>query len=265
MTATGIGASVRRLEDQRFITGRGKYTDDIHRPGQVYAHLLRSNIAHGELRRIDCEAARQAPGVLGVFTGADLRADGVGDLPVIWMTMNMDGTPMFVPARPVLAIDRVRHVGEPLAVIVATRPALAKDAAELIEVDIADLPAAASIERATATDAPQLWPGAAGNKAFHWHTGDEGAVAAAFARASHVTRLDLINNRLIASPMEPRVAIGEFDDGRDEFVLYLSSQNPHVQRILLATATLRVPEHKIRVVSPDVGGGFGCKAMHYAE
>jgi carbon-monoxide dehydrogenase large subunit len=265
MSNTGIGASLPRLEDQRFITGRGRYTDDIHRPGQVYAHILRSNIAHGDLLRIDCEAAQRAPDVLAVLTGKDLRADGLGELPVIWMTTNRDGTPMFVPPRPVLAIDRVRHVGEPVAVIIAATPSAAKDAAELIEIEIADLPAAANLDRAIAEDAPQIWDGAAGNVGFHWHTGDARLVDQAFARASHVTKIDLINNRLIANPMEPRVAIGEFDAGRDEFVLYLSSQNPHVQRILLATATLRVPEHKIRVVSPDVGGGFGCKAMHYAE
>ena len=159
----------------------------------------------------------------------------------------------------------MRHVGEPLAVIIASRLLLAKDAAELIEIDIDDLPAAANLDRATAEDSPQIWPGAAGNKAFHWQIGDARAVEAAFKRASHITKLDLTNNRLIANPMEPRVAIGEFDEGREEFVLYLSSQNPHVQRILLATTTLRVPEHKIRVISPDVGGGFGCKAMHYAE
>jgi len=265
MTNTGIGASLRRFEDQRFITGRGRYTDDIDRPGQVYAHLLRSNVAHGEIRRIDAEAARRAAGVLAVFTGADLRADGVGDLPCGWMTTNMDGSPMFVPPHPVLAVERVRHVGEPIAVIIATRPSLAKDAAELIELDIDELPVAANIERAIAPDAPLVWQGAPGNTAFHWHLGDARAVDAAFARASHITKLDLTNNRMVANAMEPRSAIGEYDEGRGEYLLHLSSQNPHVQRILLATATLKVPEHKIRVVSPDVGGGFGSKAMHYPE
>ncbi len=264
-TATGIGASLRRIEDHRFITGRGKYTDDIQRHGQVHAYLLRSNLAHGEIRHIDTAQAKQAPGVLAVFTGADLRADGIGDLPVGWMTTNIDGTLMFIPPHPVLAVDRVRHVGDPIAVIIAATLSQAKDAAELIEFDISDLPAVANIDRATAAGAPLVWDGAAHNTAFHWQVGNSAAVEAAFARAHHITRIDLVNNRMVANAMEPRVAIGEFDEGRGEYLLHLSSQNPHVARILLATATLKVPEHKIRVISPDVGGGFGSKAMHYAE
>jgi carbon-monoxide dehydrogenase large subunit len=263
--ATGIGASLRRIEDRRFITGRGRYTDDIQRPGQVYAYLLRSTLAHGELRGLDLSQARAAPGVLAVFTGKDLRADGIGDLPVGWMTYNKDGSPMAIPAHPVMAVERVRHVGDPMALIVANSLAEAKDAAEMIGADIADLPAVGDIDRAIAPDAPRVWDNVPGNTAFDWHIGDAAAVEAAFASAQHVTRMDLNNNRLVANAMEPRVAIGEYDEGRGEYTLYLASQNPHVARILLATATLKVPEHKIRVISPDVGGGFGSKAMHYAE
>ena len=264
-TATGIGASLRRFEDLRFITGRGKYTDDIQRHGQVYAYVLRSNLAHGEIRSIDSAQAKQAPGVLAVFTGADLRADGIGDLPVGWMTTNIDGTPMFVPQHPVLAVDRVRHVGDPVAMVIASSLGEAKDAAELIEIDVKDLPTVGNIDRATADAAPLVWDGAPRNIAFHWQVGNAAAVDAAFARAHHVARLDLVNNRMVANAMEPRVAIGEYDEGRGEFLLHISSQNPHVVRILLATATLKIPEHKIRVISPDVGGGFGSKAMHYSE
>lgn len=265
MTSTGIGAAVRRVEDQRFITGRGRYTDDIRRPDQVYAYIVRANVAHGELREIRYENAEKSPGVIAVFTGAHMHADGVGDLPVGWMTFNIDGSPMFIPPHPVLARDRVRHVGDPLAVVIATSIAAAKDAAELIEIDINDLPTVGSIERAIASDAPLVWDGASGNQAFHWRIGDRAATEAAFAKAHHIARLDLNNNRMIANAMEPRVAIGEYDEGREEYTLHLASQNPHVARILLATATLRVPEHKIRVISPDVGGGFGSKAMHYPE
>lgn len=265
MTATGIGAALPRLEDQRFITGRGSYVDDIERPGQVHAYVVRSTVAHGELRRVGTEAALAAPGVLGIYTGADLRADGVGDLPAGWMVTNIDGTPMFAPLHPVLAVDRVRYVGEPVAVVVAESLAQAKDAAELLEIEIDDLPAIGSIERAVAPDAPAIYEGAPRNVGFHWAIGNDAAVQAAFAKAAHVAKLDLVNNRLVCNAMEPRAAIGEYDAGRGEYTLYTTTQNPHVIRILLATTTLKVPEHKIRVVSPDVGGGFGSKAFHYSE
>jgi carbon-monoxide dehydrogenase large subunit len=265
MSQTTIGTSVPRLEDQRFITGRGTYTDDIVRPGQVQAYVVRASASHGLLRRLDVAAARAAPGVVDVITGAEMRADGIGDLPCGWMTTNIDGTPMFAPQHPVIAVDRIRYVGEPLAVIVAESLHAARDAAELVEVDIEDLPAVGTLERACEPDAPQIWDGAPGNQGFHWHMGDRAAVEAAFAGAAHVAKLDLVNNRLVCNAMEPRAALAEYDAGRGEFTLYLSSQNPHVARILLATATLRVPEHRIRVISPDVGGGFGSKAFHYNE
>lgn len=266
MTAqTGIGASVPRVEDRRFITGRGNYTDDMQRPWQVYAHIVRSSIAHGDIRRIDTTAAAAAPGVVGVYTGKDLLTDKVGNLPCGWLVKNIDGKPMFAPPHPVIAIERVRYVGDPVAVILAETPMQAKEAAELVEIDIADLPVVADIAHAMRPDAPQIWEGAPGNVIFHWEIGDRAATEAAFAGAAHVSKLDLVNNRLVANAMEPRSAIGEYDVGKQEFTLHLSSQNPHVARILLATATLGVPEQKIRVISNDVGGGFGSKAFHYNE
>jgi carbon-monoxide dehydrogenase large subunit len=265
MNGTGFGASVPRVEDLRFITGRGRYTDDIVRPGQAYAHIVRSTVAHGVIRRIDVSQARAAPGVAGVFVGADLRADGIGDLPCGWVTTNIDGRPQFTPPHPVIAVDRVRHVGEPLAVVIAETPLQAKDAAELIEVEIDELPAVAGIERALAPGAPQIWSETPRNVAFHWQIGDAEATRQAFAKAAHVAKLDLVNSRIICNAMEPRTATGEYDEGRQEYTLHLSSQNPHVQRVLLATATLRAPESRIRVISPDVGGGFGSKAFHYNE
>jgi carbon-monoxide dehydrogenase large subunit len=265
MSTTGIGASVPRLEDQRFLTGRGRYTDDIQRPGQVQMYVLRSTVPHGDIRRIDTTAAANAPGVVGVFVGADLKADNVGDLPVGWNVTNIDGKPMYAPPHPVIAVGRVRYVGDPVAVVLAETLTQARDAAELIEVEIDDLPAVANIERATAPGASVIWDGAPNNVIFHWQIGDKAATEAAFASAAHISKLDLVNSRLVANAMEPRCTIGEYDEGKDEFTLHLSSQNPHVARILLATATLRVPEHKIRVISTDVGGGFGSKAFHYNE
>ncbi|MFZ9966173.1 MAG: xanthine dehydrogenase family protein molybdopterin-binding subunit [Steroidobacteraceae bacterium] len=265
MSSTGIGQSVPRLEDQRFITGRGNYTDDMSRPGELHAYLVRSPVAHGKLLKVGTEAAAAAPGVIGVFTGADLKADGVGDLPCGWLVKNIDGRPMFAPPHPVVAVERVRYVGDPVAVIVAESALQAREAADLVELDIEDLPAVADIEHAIAAGAPELYEGAPGNQIFHWEIGDKSAVEQAFAQAEHVSRLDLVNNRLVANAMEPRCAIGEYDVGKQEFTLWLSSQNPHVARILLATVTLQVPEHKVRVISNDVGGGFGSKAFHYNE
>jgi aerobic carbon-monoxide dehydrogenase large subunit len=265
MSSTGFGASVPRIEDQRFITGRGRYTDDIVRPGQTFAYILRSQVAHGVLRKVDVSAAKAAPGVVDVLTGADLKADGIGDLPCGWMTQNISGQPQFNPPHSPLAVNRVRHVGDPIAVVIAETAAQAKDAAELIELDIDDLPVVASIERALAPGAPEIWPETPGNVAFHWQIGDKAATEAAFAKAAHVAKLDVVNSRIICNAMEPRTATGEYDEGKGEYTLWLSSQNPHVQRVLLATATLKVPESKIRVISPDVGGGFGSKAFHYNE
>ena len=263
--ATGIGAPVRRREDFRFLTGQGNYTDDINRPNQTYAYILRSPHAHARIRGIDTAAARDAAGVVAVFTGSDMQADGVKGLPCGWQIHSKDGSPMAEPPHPPLAYDTVRHVGDPVAVVIADSLAQARDAAELIEVDYEELPAVVSMDAALAPGAPQLHAEAAGNLCYDWHLGDQGAVDAAFARAKHVTRIDLVNTRLVPNAMEPRSYIGEYDRALGEYTLYTSSQNPHVIRLLMGAFVLGIPEHKLRVVAPDVGGGFGSKIYHYAE
>jgi carbon-monoxide dehydrogenase large subunit len=262
MTAQGIGAAVRRKEDSRFLTGKGTYTDDINRPGQVYAHILRSPHAHAEIKGIDTSAAQKAPGVIAVFTGADMQ---VGGLPCGWLITSKDGSPMNEPPHPVLAQGKVRHIGDPVAVVIADTRAEAKDAAELINVDYKPLPAAVSGEDALKPGAPRVHDQLPSNLCYDWHLGDKAAVDAAFAKAAHVTRIDIVNNRLVANPMEPRAAIGDFDRGTGEHTLYTTSQNPHVIRLLMGAFVLQLPEHKLRVVAPDVGGGFGSKIFHYAE
>ena len=262
MSATGIGAPVRRKEDGRFLTGRGTYTDDINRPGQVYAYLLRSPHAHAEIKSIDTAKAKAAPGVVAIFTGADMQ---VGGLPCGWLIHSKDGSPMAEPPHPVLAQGKVRHVGDPVAVVIAETKAQAKDASELIAVDYKTLPAVVSAEAALKPGAPQLHEQAKGNLCYDWHLGDKAAVDAAFAKAAHVTKIDIVNNRLVPNAMEPRAAIGEYDRATGEYTLYTTSQNPHVIRLLMGAFVLQLPEHKLRVVAPDVGGGFGSKIYHYAE
>jgi aerobic carbon-monoxide dehydrogenase large subunit len=262
MSDTGIGAPVRRKEDGRFLTGRGTYTDDINRPNQVYAYILRSPHAHAEIKAIDTAKAKAAPGVVAVFTGADMQ---VGGLPCGWLIHSKDGSPMAEPPHPVLAQGKVRHVGDPVAVVMAESKAQAKDAAELIAVDYKTLPAVVSAEDALKPGAPQLHEQAKGNLCYDWHLGDKAAVDAAFAKAAHVTKIDIVNNRLVPNAMEPRSAIGEYDRATGEYTLYTTSQNPHVIRLLMGAFVLQLPEHKLRVVAPDVGGGFGSKIYHYAE
>ncbi len=262
MSSTGIGAPVRRKEDARFLTGSGTYTDDINRPGQVYAYILRSPHAHAEIKGINTAKAKAAPGVVAVYTGADMQ---VGGLPCGWLIHSKDGSPMAEPPHPVLAQGKVRHIGDPVAVVIAETRARAKDAAELIAVDYKALPAVVSAEEALKPGAPQLHEQAKGNLCYDWHLGDKAAVDAAFAKAAHVTRLDIVNNRLVPNAMEPRAAIGEYDRATGEYTLYTTSQNPHVIRLLMGAFVLQLPEHKLRVVAPDVGGGFGSKIYHYAE
>src|SRR5262245_51626660 len=262
MDGFGIGAAVRRKEDKRFLTGKGTYTDDINRPGQLQAWLLRSPHAHAEIASIDTAKAKAAPGVAAIFTGADLQ---VGGLPCGWLVTSQDGSPMAEPPRPLLAQAKVRHVGDPVAVVVAETRAEAEAAAELIEVDYKALPAVVTADEALKQGAPLLFDAAPGNLCFDWHLGDKAAVDAAFARAQHVTRLDLVNNRLVSNPMEPRAAIGEHDAATGDYTLYTTSQAPHVHRLLIGAFVLQLPEHKLRVVAPDVGGGFGTKGSLYNE
>jgi aerobic carbon-monoxide dehydrogenase large subunit len=258
----GIGAAVRRKEDFRFLTGKGTYTDDINRPGQLHAYLLRSPHAHAEISGIDTANAKAAPGIAAVFTGADLQ---VGGLPCGWLVTSKDGSPMIEPAHPLLAQGKVRHVGDPVAVVLAETLAQAKDAADLIDIGYKELPAVVASDEAIKPGKPQLFDAAPNNLCFDWHLGDKAAVDAAFARARHVTRLNLVNNRLVSNPMEPRAAIGEYDRGTGDYTLYTTSQAPHVHRLLIAAFVLQLPEHKLRVVAPDVGGGFGTKGSLYAE
>ncbi len=261
----GIGASVRRREDLRFLSGRGIYTDDINRPHQAYAVIVRSPHAHARIRGIDASAARSAPGVIAVFTGADMAAEKIGGLPCGWQVKNKDGTPMAEPPHPVLAVGKVRHVGDPVAVVVAETKPQARDAAERIVIDWEVLPAAATIQAALQPGAPSVHDDVPGNVCFDWHLGDKTAVDAAFARAHKVARLELSNNRLIPNAMEPRCAVGEYDPATGDYTLWTTSQNPHVIRLLMGAFVLNIPEHKLRVVAPDVGGGFGSKIHHYAE
>ena len=265
MTENGIGAAVRRKEDHRFITGKGQYVDDINRPNQLYAVILRSPLAHGKIKSLETDAAKAAPGVVAVFTGADMAAAGVGGLPCGWGITSSDGSPMAEPGHPPLAVDVVHHVGDQVAVVLAETKAAARDAVELIEVDYDDLPAVASLDAAAAEGAPLVWDDAPGNICFDWEIGDAAATDAAFAKAAQVVSIDIVNNRLIANAMEPRAAIGDYDSGKDEYTLFTTSQNPHVIRMLMGAFVLGIPEHKLRVVSPDVGGGFGSKIFHYAE
>ena len=263
--AGGIGVAVRRKEDFRFLTGQGHYTDDINRPGQTHAYLLRSPHAHATLDAIDSTRALAAPGVVAIFTGADLAASGVGGLPCGWLITDKHGKPMVEPPHPVLAQGKVRHVGDPVAVVIAETRDQAKDAAELIEVGYGVLPAAVEATDAIKPGAAQLFDEAPANTCYEWEIGDKPATDAAFAKAKLVAKLDLINNRLVANPMEPRAAIGEYDNGTGDYTLYTTSQNPHVIRLLMGAFVLHLPEHKLRVVAPDVGGGFGSKIYHYAE
>ncbi|HYD65248.1 xanthine dehydrogenase family protein molybdopterin-binding subunit [Azospirillum sp.] len=264
-TATGIGASVRRREDQRFLTGRGTYTDDISRPNQTHAVMLRSPHAHARIRSIDAGTALKAPGVIAVLTGADMAADNVNGLPCGWLIHNKDGSPMKEPPHWPLARDRVRYVGDQLAVVIAETREQAKDAAELVDVDYEELPPVASIRAALAEGAPAVHDDVPGNLCYDWHLGDQAAVDAAFAQAAHVTTIDLVNQRLVPNAMEPRAAVGEYDAATGDYTLTTTSQNPHVIRLLMGAFVLGIPEHKLRVVAPDVGGGFGSKIFHYAE
>ncbi|WP_448187658.1 xanthine dehydrogenase family protein molybdopterin-binding subunit [Azospirillum sp. sgz301742] len=262
---TGIGASVRRREDQRFLTGRGTYTEDINRPNQTHLHLLRSPHAHARIRGIDASAALSAPGVVAVFTGADMAADSVNSLPCGWLIHSKDGSPMKEPPHFPIARDKARYVGDPVAVVIAETREQAKDAAELIEVDYEDLPAVVSLRQAVDGNAALVHDEVPGNVCYDWHLGEAAAVDAAFAQAAHVTKLDLVNNRLVPNAMEPRAALSEYDAATGDYTLTTTSQNPHVIRLLMGAFVLGIPEHKLRVVAPDVGGGFGSKIFHYGE
>lgn len=261
----GIGQPVRRKEDFRFITGNGHYTDDINRPRQTWAYFLRSPHAHARIRSIDTSAAETAPGVVAIFTGRHVADDGLGGLICGWTVTSKDGAPMKVGPHPILALDTVRYVGDHVAMVVAETLADARAAAELIDVDYETLPAAVSLSACQSAGAPQVHSEAPRNTCFEWELGNKTETEAAFAKADRVVKLDLKNNRLIPNAMEPRAAIGEFDKGTGIYTLHTTSQNPHVARLVLSAFVGVAPEHKLRVIAPDVGGGFGSKIFIYAE
>jgi aerobic carbon-monoxide dehydrogenase large subunit len=264
-TDTRIGGSAQRKEDQRFLTGHGRYTDDIDLPRQTYAYFLRSPHAHARIQSIDTALARKAPGVVAVFTGEDLSADGVGALPCGWQITDVSGEPMKEPPHPLLAQGKVRYVGDHVAVVIAETYHQARDAAEQIEVDYEMLDAVVSPVDALASGRPLVHDDVPENRCYTWELGDGSAVDEAFGNAAHVTKLDLVNNRLIPNAIEPRAAVAQYSTGDDRYTLYTTSQNPHLTRLLLCAFILNLPEHKVRVVSPDVGGGFGSKIYPYAE
>src|SRR4051794_12577147 len=264
MAEKGIGARVVRKEDQRFITGKGRYTDDISQHGQAHAYFVRSPHAHARIRGIDKASAEAMPGVLAVLTGDDVKADGLGNNVCGWLVKSKDGSPMKMGPHPLLAQGKARYVGDRVAVVVADTYQQAKDAGEALEVDYEPLPAVASVEKAHDSGVP-VHDDVPNNLIYDWEIGDKAATDAAFDKAAHVTRLEIVNNRLVPNAMEPRAAVGDYDDGNDSFTLYTTSQNPHVVRLVLSAFIGIAPEHKLRVVAPDVGGGFGSKIFIYAE
>jgi carbon-monoxide dehydrogenase large subunit len=265
MGVEGIGARVVRKEDKRFITGKGRYVDDIKLMGMTHAYFIRSPHAHAKVKKIDSSAALEMPGVVAVLTGQQLVDDKVGNLICGWAITSKDGSPMKMGAWPAMAPETVRFVGQAVAVVIAESKNLARDAAEAVVVDYEELPAVADMKAAIKAGAPQLHPEAPGNQVYDWVIGDESATDAAFAKAANVVKLDVTNNRLAPNAMEPRAAIGDYDAAEEHFTLYTTSQNPHVARLVLSAFYNIAPEHKLRVIAPDVGGGFGSKIFIYPE
>jgi len=271
MARYGIGQSVSRKEDNRFTTGHGSYVDDLAVPGQAHAILVRSPHAHAEVRAIDTALAERAPGVSAIYTGADVVAAGLGNVPSLPRLYDPDGSRRdellgsrnIIPPRPALAAERVRYVGDPVAMIVAESRDAAHDAADLVAVDYEVLPAA--VGTAAAQRGPVIWQTHPDNIAFEWQTGDIAAVEQAFTGAAKTVSVDLVNNRINCNTMEPRAAIGGYDAGTDAYTLHVSSQDPHNLQILLGQEVFDLPPEKFRVITPDVGGGFGMKYFLYGE
>ncbi len=261
----GIGAAVKRREDFRFLKGLGRYTDDMVMPKQTHCVFVRSPVAHAKLGKIDLTAAMKSAGVVAIFTAADLEADNVGGVPCGWLVTGRENKPMVEPKHSILASGKVRHVGDPVVAVIAETIEQAKDAAEKVSIDYQELPAVVDMTKALKGGGTPVHDEAANNMCFDWELGDQAATDAAFAKAAHICKIDLINQRLVANAMEPRAAIGSYDIATDEHLLVTTSQNPHVIRLLMGAFVLNIPEHKLRVLSPDVGGGFGSKIFHYAE
>ena len=261
----GIGAAPRRKEDFRFLTGRGNYVADIKRPDMAFGVFVRSPHAHAKIREFEKSAALALPGVTAVVTGEDVAADGLGSLPCGWGITNAAGVPMKEPPFPMLAQGKVRFVGDMVAFVVADSLEAAHAGAEALSIDYEVLPSVVGVLEAVRPGAPQLFEDVPNNLCCDWELGDKNAVDTAIRKAAHVARISLVNNRLIGNPMEPRAAIAEYNPGTGHYTLWSTSQFPHVVRFLMSALVLNIPEHKLRVVAPDVGGGFGVKQFHYGE
>ena len=256
-----LGSAIKRREDPALITGKGRYTDDLQLPGMVYATILRSPYAHATIKNIDTRAAAALPGVLGVYTAADIVASGIpGVIPVGWLLPGLK-----TPEHAMLAKDTARYVGDGVALVVAEDRYIAYDALEAIVVDYAPQTAAVNLSAAILPGAGQVHAAAPNNIAFDWEIGDKAKTDAAFAGAAHVAHLDIVNNRLIPNAMEPRATLADYNVATGEVTIHMTSQNPHIHRLLMSLASLGLPEHKIRVIAPEVGGGFGSKIHHYAD
>lgn len=264
MTETNIGAPIKRVEDKRFLTGRGRYTDDLNQPNQLYACILRSPHAHANLKKVDVSQAKAAPGVIDIFTGSDMAADEVGSLPCGWQIHSKDGSPMHEPGHPPMAVTKVRHVGDQVAIVIAETKSQARDALDIIEVDYEVLPAAINMDEALSGKA-LVHDDVPNNMCFDWEIGDKEATENSFSDAHKVVSIELVNNRLIPNAMEPRAAVAQYDPSNGNYTLHTTTQNPHVIRLLMGAFVLQIPEHKLRIISHDVGGGFGSKIFHYAE
>jgi carbon-monoxide dehydrogenase large subunit len=265
MGIEGVGARVARKEDRRFITGAGRYVDDMVVPGMKHAAFVRSPHAHAQIKKIDVKKAQAMPGVIGVLTGKELKADGIGNLICGWMIHSKDGSPMKMGAWSPLAFDRVRYVGDAVVVVIAETKGQARDAAEAVDITYEELKAVVDAPKALERSAPQIHPEADGNLIFDWELGDSTATNAAIKAAAHITRMKIVNNRLVPNAMEPRAALGYYDKAEDHYTCWTTSQNPHLARLVMSAFYNVAPENKLRVIAPDVGGGFGSKIYIYPE
>lgn len=263
--ASVIGKSVKRVEDKRFLTGKGKFVDDMVLPEMTYAYIVRSHLAHAKILSVDTREAENAPGVVAIFTGANIAAAEIGGVPCGWQVDFKNGDTMKEPPHPLLVADKVRYMGDAVAVVIAESAAAAKDAAELIMVDYQELDVVVKCPDALKDGAPLVHEDVPNNTCYDWELGDKEATDRAIENAQHVTTLEFVNQRLIPNAIEPRSAIGHYEQSSDKYTLYTTSQNPHVIRLLMSAFVLGLPEHKVRIVSPDVGGGFGSKIPHYIE
>lgn len=261
-----IGKAVKRVEDKRFLTGKGRYTDDIVLPGMLYAYIVRSPYAHAKINNIDTSRAEKMDGVVKIYTGKDIAESGINGIPTGWQVNFKNGDTMKEPPHPLLVADKARYMGDGVVVVIAESREEARDAADEIDVDWEELPAVANAKKATEDGAPLVHDEAPNNKCFDWELGNpKEEVDKAMKQAHHITTLEFTNQRVIPNAMETRAAIGQYEEATGKYTLYTTSQNPHLTRLLLCAFVLGIPEHRVRVVAPDVGGGFGSKIFHYAE